>query len=279
MVVANPIPIFVINLDRDPERLDYMRREFARVGLSFERLPGIYGTDLPLALQSYFCDSEGTVISPLRVGEIGCYASHLTAWNYIVDRDLTSGALVCEDDIKLPDAMPRLLERLIAQAPPGWDIIRLSSYTKKSISPVARLCGGYRLVRYWKISVLAGAYLISRSGAEKMLRPGLRTNPIDVDISRPWLFGIDSYGVVPTPISQNTEQSTIDTMEDRQHARRNRTRLRRLRDKTRSLPTKVRRGVYNLKSMGPADWLACLVQNARHKITGRRFDWSSKMRD
>lgn len=274
------IPIFVINLNRDPDRLACMLREFERVGLTFERLPGIYGTDLPPALYPYFCDSEGALASPLRRGEIGCYASHLTAWRNIVSRDLAPGALICEDDIILPDDMPDLVDSLIEAAPSGWDIIRLSSRNKKAVSVVAELHGGYRLVRCWKISVNAGSYLISRTGAEKMLRPVLRQNPIDVDISRPWLFGMNTYGVVPRPIIQNNildkSVSTIDKIDNRAITRAKRTKLQRLLRKIGKIPTRIRHAVYNLETMGAASFLICLFQNFEHKITGRKFEWSKK---
>ncbi len=273
--MANTIPILVINLDRDTERLDYMRREFARVGLSFERLPGVCGTELPPELKPYFCDSEGAIASPLARGQIGCHASHIKAWMNVAGRDLGPAVLICEDDIKLPDNMPQLLDSLIAAAPPGWDIIRLSSPAKRSVYPVAALVDGYRLARFSRITVNAGAYLISRAGAEKMIRPGLRKNPLDVTISRPWVFGMDAYGVIPRIIIQNTDfESAIDRLGSRNDVRKRRTRVMRLQRRIRKIPTKVRRGVYNLKTMGPRHWLICLFQNARYGITGRKFEWS-----
>jgi len=263
--MPSKIPIFLINLDRDSDRLERMRREFYRVGLSFERLPAISGTDLPPAQKPYFCDSNGAIASTgLRRGEIGCYASHLSVWRQIVDRNLGPAVLVCEDDLTLPDNSAELLDSLIPAAPKGWDIIRLSSFPRKAVSHVARLAGDYQLVRYWKIPVLTGAYLVSRNGAEKLLRPGLRTDPVDVEVSRPWLFGIDAYGVVPTPIIQNIDKSTIDIMDDRNHVHRNRAQLKRLHDKTRNFPRKVRRWWYNLRTMGPIDFISCLVENARY---------------
>jgi glycosyl transferase family 25 len=264
------ITIFVINLDRDSDRLKRMCREFDRVGLSFERLPGVYGTDLPPDLKPYFCDSGGAIVSTaLRRGEIGCYASHLSAWSRIVERG-EPAALICEDDLRLPDNMAGLLESIVSAAPRGWDVIRLSSFPKKSVSHVAPLADGYRLVRYWKIPTLTGAYMVSRKGAEKLLRPGVRSEAVDVEMSRPWLFGIDAYGVDPTPVIQNIDRSMIDLMDNRNHVRRNRTPLMRLRDKTRSFPHKVGRAWYNLRTMGPIKVISCLVENARHRDYKRR---------
>jgi glycosyl transferase family 25 len=274
--VLNKIPIFVINLDRDPDRLVDMRREFSRVGLSFERISGILGTDLPPNLRPFFFDAAGSVASPLRKGEIGCYASHIKTWMHFADKDQSSASLVCEDDIRLPDDMPELLGRIIASAPKGWDIIRLSSNSKRPVSFVMPLVNEYQLVRYWKISVLAGAYLISRAGARKMLRAGLRKNPIDVDISRPWLFGLDAYGVVPTPIIQNIAESTIDKLDDREKVRKRRTQVKRILRRMGNLPIKIRHSIYNLETMGPIDWTICLFLNTRRKITGHQFDWSRK---
>jgi glycosyl transferase family 25 len=265
-------PILVINLDRDPDRLEHMQREFGRVGLPFERIPGIYGTDLTPDLRPYFCHPGGPrIASSLTRGEIGCYAGHISAWRAVVERDIRPGALVCEDDIVIPDSFPSLLGSIVETAPKGWDIIRLSSSTRKPVSPVAPLTDGYRLIRYWKIPWLAGAYLISPAGAEKLLRPFLRNNGLDEDISMPWVFGLDAYGVVPMPVQQNIGQSTIDEMEQRQfeyrHMMRKRSRFMRLHYKIQKFPLNVRHTIYNLSTMGLRNWVSCLSQRMRRKKT------------
>jgi glycosyl transferase family 25 len=269
------IPILVINLDRDRDRLEYMRNQFDRIGMSFERLPAVHGVNLPPVLRPFFCDLGDTIVSPLMPGQIGCHASHLLAWMTIVERDLGPAVLICEDDVVLPADLPQLLESLITTAPEGWDIIRLSTLMKKSVAPVAKLYGGFRLVRYWRITVNAGAYLISRKGAAKMIRPGIRKNPLDVTISRPWVFGTDCYGVIPRPIVQEFSfSSSIDRLGSRNDVRKRRSRFRRFLRRLGKIPTKIRRGLYNFRTMGTADWLSCVYQNALHKATGRPYKWS-----
>jgi GR25 family glycosyltransferase involved in LPS biosynthesis len=63
-----------------------------------------------------------------------------------------------------------------------------------------------------RIPLNTGGYLISRQGAEKMLRPGARVRPIDQDIKFAWLRGLDVLGIYPSPVSRDTSfrESTID---------------------------------------------------------------------
>jgi len=213
------VPVLLINLDRSTDRLARMRTEFAGAGLAFERFPAIDGTDLPPSVRPYFCDASGRIVSPLRAGEIGCYASHLAIWQRIAEGCYGSAALVCEDDIGLPEALQPLLALLLRATPRGWDVVRLSSDTNRPVAAVAGLGGGRSLIRYWRAPLLAGAYLVSRAGAGKLLRPGVRHQPVDVDLARPWLFGLDAYGVAPAPIAQHAAHSTIEGMGGREPMR------------------------------------------------------------
>src|SRR5262245_23908593 len=112
------IPALVINLDRSTDRLAHVRAEFARVGMGFERVAAVDGTNLPASLQPYFCNAAGELISKLRPGEIGCYASHLAIWQRVAVSDTPT--LVCEDDITLPDGFRALVNATLAAAPAGW---------------------------------------------------------------------------------------------------------------------------------------------------------------
>jgi glycosyl transferase family 25 len=211
----------VINLDRDTTRLATVSAEFARHGLAFERFAAVEGLAVPEPLRDFFFDADGRPAPSLTRGEIGCYASHLMLWRRVAVGHYPDATLICEDDIRLPDDFQAMLDAALAAAPAGWDVIRLSAPSKRTIWPVRQIGEGHRLVHYSKIPTLLGAYLISRQGAQKLLKPGPRTRPVDLDMARPWEIGLNLYGVDPAPVYQPTGNvSSIDAVEKRRFPRR-----------------------------------------------------------
>jgi glycosyl transferase family 25 len=230
--------------------------------MAFERFRAVDGCDLPEGVKQYFCDASGQIVSPLTAGEIGCYASHLSIWQRIATGGYGPAALVCEDDTELSDDLDGLLEAVLRVAPSGWDIVRLVDNDKlaerKSL-PLAHLPGARALIRYWHLPMLAGGYLLSTSGARKLLRARIRKHGVDADLRRPWIYGLEHYGVHPAPIRQRHVHASIigrergcalATMPGRP------SRLGPLR------ALEVRESLYNLRRMGPRCWLQL-------RLTGR----------
>lgn len=192
---------YVINLDKDRERLERMAAEAGRAGISFKRFAALDGEHLPDTLRAQFFSADGSPHAPaLSPGEIGCYASHLSIHQLLLADERQDCALVLEDDVQLAaDIVPTI--DAVLRTLPRWDIVRLSNAPKAVVLPVAGLPNGREVVRYWTVPNGAGAYLISRTGAEKFLKAYTkRTLPIDEDLRRPWRNGLDTYGVVPPPV-------------------------------------------------------------------------------
>lgn len=214
-VSDQPCPVFLINLDRDPDRLAYMAATLEKLGLTFTRIPAVLGLAMPEWVKPYFLDSAGAIASKLRVGEAGCYASHLVVAQRMVDGSIPV-ALVFEDDLEFPEDFTDLIAEALRRAPAGWDIIRLSNPPKAPYVPVADLPGGRDLALYARVPNNTGASLLSLSGARKLLRPGPRDLQIDEHLRRPWDLGMETYGIVPAPIRSNIfDASTIDAMDQR----------------------------------------------------------------
>jgi GR25 family glycosyltransferase involved in LPS biosynthesis len=57
----------VINLDSDTDRLAKVEQEFAAAGMAFERVPAIYGTDLPDDIEPYSSMVTPTMRPTLRL--------------------------------------------------------------------------------------------------------------------------------------------------------------------------------------------------------------------
>ncbi len=90
---GEPYEILVLNLDRNAERWDELRRQFATSHAPLHRLPGIEGARLASpAVQRL----TGRADAPR--GTLGCFLSHAAAWQAVIDRNLPH-ALVIEDDV------------------------------------------------------------------------------------------------------------------------------------------------------------------------------------
>ncbi len=205
--------IFLINLDRDRDRLKRMVGEAQRVGISFERFVAVDGSRLEADLRDQFFCGDVPHEAGFTAGEIGCYASHLRIHRLLEAGTFGEAALILEDDVRLADDLVETIEAAMARAP-EWDIIRLSNATKSVVLPVAPLGRGRELVRYWTVPNGTGAYLISRTGAIKFADAyAKRTLPIDEDLRRPWRSGLNTYGVLPPPVEADVlDVSQIDTM-------------------------------------------------------------------
>lgn len=203
---------FLINLDRDEDRLAYMHKHLQQYGISYERLPAVMGDAIPAGLQKYFEKPDAADVGGLRAGEIGCYASHLLIHQRIVEEGITNPVLVLEDDLEFTAGLQEFLDNL-SLLPEDWEIVRLSNPAKSPAATVFRLSRNLNAVRYWRVPNNTGAYLINRKGAAKFLHYSeKRFRAVDEDLRRPWEHGVVTYGVLPPPFRANIFDSSIDAL-------------------------------------------------------------------
>ncbi len=161
-----------------------------------------------------------------------------------------------EDDVTLPAGISSAVSNIIAKLPSGWDFVHLESrrgLQNRAVRPLA-WSGDRTIVRFSRLPPGTAAYLISRRGAEKLLKPCLRAWPFDVDTRRPWVWGLDAYGVAPGLIPLRGEPSTIYALGGRSGGRRGLS----LHNPMRSITSMI----YNIQKLGPAWWLWCAMQNS-----------------
>ncbi len=193
------IPVVFINLDSDVERRERMEAEFQRLQLNAQRFDAVRWTSLgPEKQATFYSESLNKVQyhSPLVAGEKGCYASHLLAWQDLLNSK-SQAMIVLEDDVKLTDNFVLAIDA-IAQLERPWDMIKLIGRQKEKVQTRQPLCEGVDLVDYARVPSLTAGYAISRSGAQKLLssrRPFGR--PIDVDLRYWWENKMQILGVSP----------------------------------------------------------------------------------
>ena len=191
------IPIYIINLDEDRDRLDAITRQLDDQGLAFTRFPAFRGTNIPERWKPQFEDS------PLGDGEIGCYASHLQCMADMLDTN-ESARVILEDDAVLSDNFPELLELLPGCLPDDWDIIRLYMSPSRPFFVRGSLSNDFDLVSYQRIPYGTVGYMINRNFAQLFTNFYPRSMAIDQDLKYPYLFGsFLTYGITrtTTPIS------------------------------------------------------------------------------
>jgi GR25 family glycosyltransferase involved in LPS biosynthesis len=169
-------------------------------------------------------------------------------------------ALVLEDDATLSPNAIETASNAADVAPRGWDYIHLSAEpTRHATFALADLGGDHRLVRYsLRPPYNTTAYLLSASGARKLLDPRHRELPVDCDIRRQWLFKLDVLGISPRVV--RADETLGSTAEHQDHLYREHRRIER----------KGRRmdGLWRRWRMGPYGTIVCAIKNLRMKTKG-----------
>lgn len=205
--------LFVINLRSDEARWHAVRRQFDALDLPVKRYDAIDGNALATSARDALYDpalNRRQYHRPLCPGEVGCYASHLALWRRLHDSgDAMLG--VFEDDIELAPELPRVLSA-ISEMPRGWDMVKLVGRAVEKIDSQRPLAWDHSLVRFRRVPCLTSGYVISRSGAEKLLRKRASFGrPVDVDLRYWWECEFNLFGVQPYPVreAESSRRSTI----------------------------------------------------------------------
>lgn len=162
--------IFVINLENDHARRDWISQQFDKLGIPFEFYQGVDGRALTPADLATSYDAKwarrhiGKSMSP---GEIGCALSHIGVYQEIVRRQLPY-ALVLEDDATLPHDLAEVMEAikpLISANQP--EVILGSCGSKVKVSPPVKLAGKYQLHECSPTGI-ACAYVVNSIAAKSL---------------------------------------------------------------------------------------------------------------
>lgn len=194
------IPVFVINLDRSPERLAKIRKRAEEIGIDLIRVRAVDGTRLTpeqasLVDHAAFARDHGKRIMP---GEIGCYLSHLDALRLVAESP-EPHAVIIEDDIQFGLDFRIFLEELVAIE--GWDAVKLINNRTRGFITHAKVNDRYAIGRCAHGPCgCSGAYAVTREGARRMLAAlspmGL---PYDVALERGWAGGYELFST-ETPL-------------------------------------------------------------------------------
>lgn len=201
------LPVVYINLDGDLERRQAIEAMLRRIGVEPIRLPAVIWGNLSPAEQSSLYDASLNLRQferPLAAGELGCYASHLRACEWLLASTATA-LVVLEDDVLVDDAFSEVVQAIEALPADAWDLIKLHSRPNERPWDRLPLAARYDLIAYRRVPSMSNGYVVSRAGAAKLLmhrRPFGR--PVDIDVRYWWEAGLRVLGVWPTLVHDSS---------------------------------------------------------------------------
>ena len=187
--------IFMVNLERRPDRYERMKYNFDQLGIDYKWVPAMDGRKIT----EEFLAEAGIKMLPefsepyhgraLTYGEIGCFLSHYRLWQQIVEEELDL-VLIFEDDIKFEPYFISKLEYLKSELfdlEGSWDLVFLGRKILHN-SEEPWLEGSEQLVKvdytYWTLS-----YLLTLRGAKLLLAGEPLGKMVPVDEYLPIMYG------------------------------------------------------------------------------------------
>lgn len=177
--------IYLINLDRHPERLAHMRKQLD--GVAFERISAIDGSRRP------------PTTNGLTRFELACLESHRTAWRKFL---ASAESLACflEDDVHIQPGFAALLSDR-NWIPKNAHAVKLDTYFQK-VRLGERLSAREEreIARLYSRHESAAAYILSRDGATRYLElTESARQPADYAVfpNAPRRLGLSIYQLVP----------------------------------------------------------------------------------
>jgi len=176
-----PLPTWVINLDRRPDRWQAVSLQLAKVGIAASQLSAVDGRD-PAVMRDIERGNSQTqgIFGPLTVPEVALAMSHRKALKEFLLTEYPA-ALILEDDVTVSSDLPSLLHS-VDWWPQGTNVIKLDTNGAPEFR--GKLCGmtecgrGIHQLIYCHIG--AGGYLVNRTGARLVMNaPEHETMPFD----------------------------------------------------------------------------------------------------
>jgi len=165
--------IYLINLDRNPDRLESFIEQYMMCDLrykQFQRISAVDGAKIP-DIEDVVSDAAYGEIQQIEKtgyrtkhyqltrGAIGCYLSHLKAYELIAMGNDDYG-LVFEDDVFIDKNIFKRLNKLLAGIPNDWDMLLLGCH--------CILCDKYDVYYDTRKFFLMHCYIVKKTSASRL---------------------------------------------------------------------------------------------------------------
>lgn len=194
---------YLINLDRSPQRLDFMRGQLDALGITFTRVPAVDGRAFaPGTPVEGFSPVRSFIAAGKRLSaaETAVALSHVECCRRIAASEAPC-SLVLEDDVVLMDGFTAALSRVESFVDPSRpQCIILSGYGIPGAESLPEE------IRRVKSAWCADAYVLTRPAAELILKAN---DPVITvaDSFKRWhrRFGLELYRAFPSTARQDDE--------------------------------------------------------------------------
>ena len=201
--------VYVINLDRNPERFDYVKKQFDEIGLKIQRFSAVDGKKLTLvdkktgerftnkdaadadfyiknknkefqvvceSRKAELRDSEFTYFPDNRLtfGELGCFMSHRAIYADMLKNGY-SKVIILEDDVKIFKNFKEDVCNILKNIPTNADLVFLDLHIKKfSMKYLLDRVFSFNMPYLFKVRYSTNicgthAYVVTNKGAKKLL--------------------------------------------------------------------------------------------------------------
>jgi len=205
--------VYVINLEKDKERLKEFDTQLSKNRIKYERFNAIVGSKvLKDDRLTNYCNTFCTD------GMKGCALSHITIWDTMIKNGYRN-VMVCEDDAMIPESFDTKFQNIYYQIPKDYDILYLGCLfgckDDSTLNKLVTKISGYEPEDInsdvYKIKGTIGThcYIISLEGAQKFVDKPI-TFHIDVQLMY-WIktYNYTSYAVNPLLIDSSQDNSSI----------------------------------------------------------------------
>jgi glycosyl transferase family 25 len=208
------ILVRVISLERSTDRRERVQRELNNFSLEWAFLNAVDGFALKVPPKSYNQAKVKRLQGhALTLGEIGCYLSHLSAWEQCVQEN--KPMLVFEDDFVLGPEIEAILTDLMA-CRNLWGVVRLSGIHETKDGTV-KGNSLYRLTINHGDPVGAACYLIQPEAAQTLINHSVEIyEAVDHFMEHFSKHGVRIYAAKPYPVGLSHSKSTIVDRSDKQ---------------------------------------------------------------
>lgn len=167
MSFSSQIPFFLINLDRSPDRLAAFGEQMEKLGLAFERVKAVDGSNIPDEEVQRLYEKQSQWF-PWDKGAMGCFLSHRKVWSIIVNRGL-DWSFIAEDDLHIAKAAPFFTE--YSWIPYDADVVKAETFRERVLMSqgLPQKVDGHDLRRLKSSHIGAGGYFLTASTARFLL--------------------------------------------------------------------------------------------------------------
>ena len=177
--------VYLINLDRHPDRLFHMRVQLS--GIAFERISALDGSNQPPTAKG------------LTRFEVACLESHKAAWRQFLAGPETHACFL-EDDLHIWPRFAALVGS-VAWIPADAHSIKLDTYLQAvELGDKRAATGGRQIARLYSRHQSSAAYILTREGAARYLElTASASAPADYSLfpTHPHRVGLHIYQLVP----------------------------------------------------------------------------------